>query len=72
MPNNWILNALEGATVKITDLAETVLHEDGNEGWVVDEIHLIPKDGNREDKVVCKKVEVNGKIKTICKRPEEW
>ncbi len=53
---------------KIANLGDLLLGEDGHP-WELDELHLTPKGGDSNEKIICKYVLENGKWVLKCVKP---
>lgn len=67
MPGKNAPKRLTVSSNKIANVADLLLGEDGHE-WELEELHLVPKGGNIDDRVVCKWEKINGKWVLVCKK----
>lgn len=60
------LEELASSSVQILDNLENTIFEDDLTNYDIAEIHLVPKGGTEEDKVICRNVIENGKLVLKC------
>lgn len=68
MAKKHVSQKLTLTSSKIANIGDLLLGEEGHD-WEVDEIHLVPKNGSPNDKIICKNVLENGKWVLKCTKP---
>lgn len=68
MAKNTVSKKLETSAIKIANIVDFLLTQDGHHEWEIDQIHLTPKNvaGNNNDSVVCKYVKEGGEWVLKC------